>query len=444
MAGGPPDTDVVSLYADELESGALVGDWVIESRVHAGVTAWLYRASHLCTRAPAAVKVVRSEFNYVTRVLRRFQQEADTLRALRHPHIVEVLDQGDLRDGRPWLAMEWLEGESVDRWLARRGPFSLAEALTVMQELGAALHFAHGHGILHRDLKAQNVMVLPRGDGFTVKLVDFGIARVEPPEGLTGLTTGGAVLGTPVSMAPEQIRGQAVDARTDLYALGVLLYQLLTGQLPFEGTSAVEVEEQHLHAPPPHLGERVQAPPALDAVVQRCLAKAPEDRWPDVPTFLDALRSALASAPADTWAAAVYVDLRFPDSLDEPSDAALDARDAAMDAALTELESQGWTLAVESGNAVLAWRPLPPTPEARSPALEDARLLADSLLRDACAGTVGTDVEVRIYAHAAPCTLETDAQGRPRLSGGPLLRLESWASGGEAGTVRLSDAFARR
>ncbi|ATB48633.1 serine/threonine-protein kinase [Corallococcus macrosporus] len=443
MAGGPPDIDAVSLYEDALEPGALVGDWVIESRVHAGVTAWLYRASHLSTRAPAAVKVVRAEFNHVPSVLRRFQQEADTLRALRHPHIVEVLDQGDLRDGRPWLAMEWLEGESVDRWLARRGPFSLAEALTVMQELGAALHFAHGHGVLHRDLKAQNVMLRPRGDGFTVKLVDFGIARVEPPEGLTGLTTGGAVLGTPVSMAPEQIRGQAVDARTDLYALGVLLYQVLAGALPFEGASAVEVEEQHLHAPPPRLGERVQVPPALDAVVQRCLAKAPEDRWPDVPTFLGALRSALAPIPEGAWAAALYVDLRFPDGLDEPSDAELDARDAAVDAALTELAAQGWTLGLEGGNAVLAWRQLPPASEARGSALEDARRLADALLSRA-SEAAGAGVEVRVYAHAAPSEWEPGAQGRPRLSGGPLLRLTDWATGGEAGAVHLTDAFARR
>lgn len=443
MADGPPREHAISLYGDELEPGALVGDWVIESRVHAGVTAWLYRASHLSTRAPAAVKVVRAEFNHVTNVLRRFQQEADTLRALRHPHIVEVLEHGDLRDGRPWLAMEWLEGESVDQWLTHRGPFSLAETLTVMEELGAALHFAHGRGILHRDLKAQNVMVIPLTEGFTVKLVDFGIARVEPPEGLSGLTSGGAVLGTPVSMAPEQIRGQALDARTDLYAMGVLLYQLLTGSLPFEGTSVVEVEEQHLHAPPPHLDERVHAPPGLDAVVQRCLAKAPGDRWPDVPAFLDALRAALAPTPDETWAVAVYVDLRFPVTLDEPTDADLDARDATLDATLTELETRGWMLAMESGNAVLAWRPLPPTSEARVPALVEARQLADTLLRQA-REAAGDSVEVRVYAHAALCELNTDAQGLPRLAGGELLRLESWASGGAAGEVLLSDALASR
>lgn len=443
MAGGPPREHVISLYGDELEPGALVGDWVIESRVHAGVTAWLYRASHLSTRVPAAVKVVRAEFNHVTNVLQRFQQEADTLRALRHPHIVAVLEHGDLRDGRPWLAMEWLEGESVDQWLTRRGPFSLAEALTVMEELGAALHFAHGHGILHRDLKAQNVMVIPRAEGFTVKLVDFGIARVEPPEGLSGLTSGGAVLGTPVSMAPEQIRGQAVDARTDLYAMGVLLHQLLTGSLPFAGTSAVELEEQHLHAPPPHLDERVHAPPALDAVVQRCLAKAPGDRWPDVPTFLEALRAALAPAPDEAWAVAIYVDLRLPVALDEPTDMELDARDAAMDTTLTALETRGWVLAMESGNAVLAWRPLPPASEAHASAVEEARQLADTLLRQACEAA-GDSVEVRVYAHAAPCELTPDAQGLPRLAGGALLRLESWASGGTAGEVLLSEALARR
>ncbi|WIG97846.1 serine/threonine protein kinase [Myxococcus sp. SDU36] len=443
MAGGPPREHAVSLYGDELQPGALVGDWVIESCVHTGVTAWLYRASHLSTRAPAAVKVVRAEFNHVTHVLRRFQQEADTLGALRHPHIVDVLEHGDLRDGRPWLAMEWLEGESLDQWLTHRGPFSLAEALTVMEELGAALHFAHGHGILHRDLKAQNVMVLPRTEGFTVKLVDFGIARVEPPEGLSGLTSGGAVLGTPVSMAPEQIRGQAVDTRTDLYAMGVLLYQLLTGGLPFEGTSAVEVEEQHLHAPPPHLAERGHAPPALDAVVQRCLAKAPGDRWPDVPTFLDALRAALAPTPAELWAVAVFVDLRFPVALDEPTDAELDARDAAMDATRAELETRGWALAMESGNAVLAWRALPPASTAHAATLEEARQVADALSRRA-REAAGDSVEVRVYAHAAPCELNTDAQGHPRLAGGALLRLESWASGGTAGEVLLSEALASR
>ncbi|WP_164018705.1 serine/threonine-protein kinase [Pyxidicoccus trucidator] len=442
MAGTPPRDDAspgaeVSLYGDELEPGALVGPWVVEARVHSGVTAWLYRASHISTRAPAALKVVRSELNHVSEVLRRFKQEADTLQALRHPNIVEVLEYGELRDGRPWLAMEWLPGESVDRWLAHRGPFSAPEALTVMEELGGALHLAHRQGVLHRDLKAQNVMVIPRAEGFTVKLVDFGIARVQPPEGLSGLTSAGAVMGTPVAMAPEQIRGQAVDARTDLYSLGVLLYQLLTGRLPFEGTSAVEVEEQHLHAPPPRLGERVQVPPALEAVVQRCLAKRPEERWPDVPAFLEALRAALAPVTSPPWAVGIYVDARFPESCEEPTDEDLDAKEAALDTARGALEAAGWGFAVDGGNVLLAWHSLPEEAHARPRAMDTARALAKDVLTQTCEAA-GTRVQVRVYAHSAPCEITRDAQGRPRLAGGELLRLDLWTQGGAANTVTWS------
>jgi serine/threonine-protein kinase len=442
MAGGHPgDEAEVSLYGDELEPGALVGPWVVEARVHPGVTAWLFRASHVSTRVPAALKVVRAQYNHVSEVLSRFKQEADTLQSLRHPNIVAVLEYGELRDGRPWLAMEWLEGESVDRWLAHRGPFSTAEALTVMEELGSALHLAHSQGVLHRDLKAQNVMVVPRAQGFTVKLVDFGIAKVQSPGGLSGLTTPGAVLGTPVAMAPEQIRGQAVDARTDLYALGVLLYQLLTGRLPFDGASAVEVEEQHLHAPPPRLGDRVQVPPALEAVVQRCLMKKPGERWPDVPSFIAALRAALDDrAPALPWAAGLYVDVRFPESLDDPTDAQLDARDAALDAARDALEAGGWALAVEGGNALLAWRGLPSDPAARATALGEVPAQAEEVLTRALEAA-GTLAQVRVHAHAAPAEVEQDAQGRPRLAGGELLRLERWTTGGAPGAVTLSRAL---
>ncbi|WP_254614506.1 serine/threonine-protein kinase [Myxococcus sp. CA056] len=428
----------VSLYGDELEPGALVGPWVVESRAHSGVTASLYRATHVDTRAPAAVKVVRAHFNHVSEVLKRFKQEADTLQTLQHPHIVRVLEYGELRDGRPWLAMEWLEGESLDRWLALRGPFSLAEAHTVMEELGSALAHAHGQDVLHRDLKAQNVMLLPPAEGFTVKLVDFGIAKVAPAEGSAGLTSAGAVLGTPVAMAPEQILGQPVDVRADLYALGVLLYQLLTGKLPFTGESAVEIEEQHLHAPPPRLSESVRVPPALEALVRRCLAKRPDERWPDVTTFLSALRAALAPVDEATWAAGLYLDLRFPASHEDPTDDALDARDTALESSRELLESAGWTLAVEGGNALLAWRDLPSEAPARTVERTACRRLAQQVLTRAMA-LAGDALETRLYLHAAPGELSTNSQGG-RLVSGPLSRLEGWATGGAPGAVTERDA----
>ncbi|MCE9673555.1 serine/threonine protein kinase [Myxococcus stipitatus] len=432
-ATAPPDT-AVALYGSALAPGALVGPWVVEALVHPGLTASLYRASHIDTRVPAALKVLHPELAHVTALLRRFKLEADTLQRLSHPNIVRILEYGELRDGRPWLAMEWLEGEDLEQWLARRGPFSLPELHTVMEELGGALAQAHGAGVLHRDLKARNVMLLPRAEGFTVKLVDFGIAKVQPTEGWPGLTSAGAVLGTPVAMAPEQILGQSVDARTDVYALGVLMYQLLTGALPFQGASAVEVEEQHLHTPPPRLTERVRAPPALEAVMLRCMAKRPDERWPDVASFLAALRATVAPEDSEVWALGLYVDLRFPQGVDEPTDEALDTRDAALDALRDTLEATGWRLAMTGGNALLAWRPLPATPDDRERERERGRAQTKRLLTTVLA-KLGSDVEARFYLRTAPARLERTDTGSLRLEGGLLLRLEQWARGGAAGTL---------
>ncbi|MBJ6762702.1 serine/threonine protein kinase [Myxococcaceae bacterium JPH2] len=412
----------LSLYGDELEPGARVGPWIVEARVHPGLTAWLYRARHERTRELAALKVVRSRYSMASEVLRRFQQEADTLRALLHPHIVEVRESGELSDGRPWLAMEWLEGGSLDAWLAHRGPFSLAEALTVLEELGDALQLAHAQGVLHRDLKAQNVMMVPQPEGFRVKLVDFGIAQVRARGGSQGLTSEGAVLGTPSAMAPEQIRGQAVDARTDQYALGVLLYQLLTGRLPFSGTSAVELEEQHLHAPAPRLGEHVKAPTGVCEAARRAMAKRPEERFPDVATFLGALRAALGhEAPRSTtpWVAAMFVDVRFPEGTEDPSDAAMDARDAAVDHVRNTLLAAGWTLKAESSNAILARSALPSSTPATHAAV---RTLAERALAGALR-EAGAWAEVHLYADVARDT--------PR-------DLEQWATGGgSAGALQF-------
>ncbi|MBU8897009.1 serine/threonine protein kinase [Corallococcus sp. M34] len=415
----------LSLYGDELEPGARVGPWIVETRVHPGITAWLYRARHEQTRELAALKVVRSRYTLVSEVLRRFQQEADTLRALIHPHIVEVRESGELSDGRPWLAMEWLDGGSVDAWLAHRGPFSLAEALTVMEELGAALQLAHAQGVLHRDLKAQNVMMVPQPEGFRVKLVDFGIAQVRARGGSRGLTSEGAVLGTPSAMAPEQIRGQAVDARTDQYALGVLLYQLLTGRLPFSGTSAVELEEQHLHAPAPRLGEQVKAPSGVCEATRRAMAKRPEERFPDVSTFLGALRAALGHEPplsTAPWVAALFVDVRVPEGTEEPSDAAMDARDAAVDHAREALRAAGWTLDAESSNALLARCALPSN---APPTHAEVRAVAERVMGEAMR-EADTWAEVRLYTDIA--------RGAPR-------DLEHWATGGRAGTLRIGPGF---
>ncbi|MFP2912764.1 serine/threonine-protein kinase, partial [Pyxidicoccus sp. 3LFB2] len=247
------------LYGDELGAGALVGQWVVAHVHYRGPASTLYRAKDTRTGVSAALKVLHPQAALGPTALRRFRREAATLQRLSHPHIVEVLGHGELPDGRAFIAMEWLEGRDLAAELAARGPLSPDEALEVLEQVGAALRAAHGAGVVHRDLKAQNVVRLSgRGEALLVKLVDFGVAKGLTPDspGASTLTHTGVALGTPLSMAPEQIRGEPPDARTDLYAVGVLLFQLVTGQPPFQGTTRHEVEEQHLHAPPPRPTER--------------------------------------------------------------------------------------------------------------------------------------------------------------------------------------------
>src|SRR5260370_24719039 len=230
----------VDLYGDELEPGALAGAYVIEQREHQGGFATLYRARHLESGRPAALKLMHQQLTRSPQLLKRFKQEAETLVELRHPNIVELFEYGELRDGRPFRAMEWLRGRNLRAELKAGGSLSAKEALQVMEEVGAALGAAHRRGVVHRDLKAENVMAVPEGAWFRAKVVDFGLVKWTA-ERLTEtqLTSTGMVLGTPVAMAPEQIRGQAPDACTDIYALGLLLYQLVTGRLPVQERTAV-------------------------------------------------------------------------------------------------------------------------------------------------------------------------------------------------------------
>ncbi|HSP79164.1 MAG TPA: serine/threonine-protein kinase, partial [Myxococcaceae bacterium] len=194
-----------SLYGEELAPGAQVAGYLVEQVRYRGSVSTLYRAREVRTGAPAALKVMHPQFVAARGALLRFQQEAETLRRLRHPHIVDVLENGALPDGRPFLAMEWLEGRDLAAELAARGTFSAREALELLEQVGSALKAAHGAGIIHRDLKAQNVVVRPGRAGLTAKLVDFGVAKLLAPEAAgTALTSTGLVLGTPLSMAPEQ------------------------------------------------------------------------------------------------------------------------------------------------------------------------------------------------------------------------------------------------
>lgn len=219
----------------------------------------------------------------------RFRREAVSAGRLNHPNIVAVYDYGENAE-TAWIVMELVEGGSLKQRLDRQERFTIPEIVRLMDQMLQALAYSHGRGVVHRDIKPGNVMLTADG---TVKIADFGIARLEN----SSMTQVGTVIGTPSYMAPEQLRGETVDARADIWAAGVVLYQLLTGEKPFDGGfSAVMHKALHTEPPPPSQLS-VTAPRAFDAVVARAMAKRPEDRFATATAFAEAIRAA-AVAPA--------------------------------------------------------------------------------------------------------------------------------------------------
>nr|WP_245214314.1 serine/threonine-protein kinase [Pararoseomonas indoligenes] len=239
-----------------------------------------------------AIKVVRKpapDDAEAVEAAGRFKREAQAAGRLSHPGIVGVYDYGE-NDSTAWIVMEMVHGGTLKALLDREERLPLRETARIMGQVLAALAYAHGRGVIHRDIKPANVMLTEEGDA---KLADFGIARIEN----SAMTQVGTLMGTPSYMAPEQLRGDALDARADIWAAGVMLYQLLTGKKPFTGDITALIHNVLNTEPPPPSARLPSLPPALDAVVARALAKRTEDRWPDARAFAAALEAA-AAAPA--------------------------------------------------------------------------------------------------------------------------------------------------
>jgi eukaryotic-like serine/threonine-protein kinase len=219
--------------------------------------------------------------------LARFRREAQAAGRLTHPNIVAVFDYGETSD-LAYIVMEFVDGPPLKTLLDKNERFALADAVRVMHDLLAGLQFSHERGVVHRDIKPANVMLTSTGQA---KIADFGIARIES----SSMTQAGTLLGTPSYMSPEQFMGQVVDARTDIYSAGVLLYQLLTGERPFEGSMSAIMHKALNIEPPAPSQLSVTAPPSFDAVVRRAMAKRPEDRFASAKMFAEAMQTALAN-----------------------------------------------------------------------------------------------------------------------------------------------------
>jgi DNA-binding transcriptional LysR family regulator/tRNA A-37 threonylcarbamoyl transferase component Bud32 len=277
----PSSTPAASGNEPDPLLNARVGDYVITERLGAGGTGLVYAAIQPQIGKAVAIKVLRPEVARDPQQDQRLITEASLLARLRHRGIVDIFTLGKLEDGRHFLVMELLHGESLLDLIRRRGRLPAREALELFDEMLSALDAAHQAGLVHRDLKPNNVFVATDSSGSSfLKLLDFGLAKESPtPMGVTPQTQGQMFVGTPGYVAPEQARAGPVGPFTDLYSAGVVLFEMLTGQLPFRATTPIEVVMQHLEASPPVPSSLAPGiPPALDGLVGRLLAKDPAAR----------------------------------------------------------------------------------------------------------------------------------------------------------------------
>ena len=283
---------------DPLLGTVLLEQFRIDACIGEGGMGTVYRAHQTTIGRDVAIKVLRPELAADEQAVVRFAREARLATSLDHPNLVRVFLSGRLPDGRLYIVMELLEGRSLAEELEHDSLPSLDRAVLMIMKLCAGLSAVHEAGVIHRDIKPENVYLVERGtDSDFVKLVDFGIARMLDSIGPT--TQAGKVFGTANYIAPEAAAGELADRRTDVYSLGVLSYQLLTGELPFEGNSIASVLMQHVHQPPPHLstkGRGADVPTEVADVVMQSLAKERESRQQNLAEFLDALAEAAVNA----------------------------------------------------------------------------------------------------------------------------------------------------
>ena len=270
----------------------LDGRYKVVEPIGEGAMGSVYRGERLKLGRAVAIKVINEEIpNEASR--KRFEREALAMAKLEHPHCASVLDVG-VHVGRPYVVMELVTGKNLKE-VIKEGPVPMMRAIDLTRQVLSGLSHAHEHGVIHRDIKPANVVLSQKsGLGDHVKILDFGLARFSSQE-TSNLTTG-VVLGTPNYMAPEQIRGSSFDHRIDLYACGVMLFELLTGSKPFEANDPVAVCFQHLNDPPPRLADKSggrQFGP-LEDVVARALAKDPADRFQTADEFAAALSDAVS------------------------------------------------------------------------------------------------------------------------------------------------------
>src|SRR5689334_22480562 len=275
----------------------LNGEFRILEKIGTGGMGSVYRANQTAMNRLVAVKILHPKLANRRDLVSRFRREAKAMSHLTHPNTVRVLLYGELEDGSLYIVMEYLEGKNLNQTVRAEGPMGYERALPILIQVCGALEEAHRAGIVHRDMKPENVFLCKQGGiADFPKVLDFGLAKVTEREMRPGsimLTQEGMVFGTPEFMSPEQAQGRTLDARSDIYSLAVILYELLTGKLPYDARTSMEYVTLHVQATPIPLAHRApdrQWPPGLQQILDRAMAKEPDQRPQTAMEFGNALR----------------------------------------------------------------------------------------------------------------------------------------------------------
>lgn len=328
----PADGEVLKRAGngDRLVGQVLAGKYRIDDKIDEGGMGCVYRATHVLMEKVVAVKVLHPALAADDKIVQRFTREAKAASRISHPHAISVTDFGESENGVVYLVMEYLRGRTLKDVVRSGGPMTLARTVEIVRQVAGALDVAHSEGVVHRDLKSDNIMLDEATGGDWAKVLDFGIAKIQQTERSIhetdpGLTAPNLIIGTPQYMSPEQCsQASDIDARSDIYSFGVIIYEMLTGHVPFSGDSPTGIMMKHLQEPPPSiLDERPDLPEGVGRVVARSLAKRPEDRFQKVSELAAALAEAAAEVPsAEAAAAALLLDterIGSPTSPNEPA-----------------------------------------------------------------------------------------------------------------------------
>lgn len=393
----------------------------------------VYRAQRKSDGSVKAVKVLRREFCFDSLMLNRFEREIQAISMLEHPNIVKVYDVGQSSDGRPFYSMEFLRGQTLKEILQTPPRLSVHQAISFFSEVSYAISYAHEQGIVHRDLKSSNVVVIQQADAEPrVKLLDFGVAKfLEPRPGQRGITRQGVMLGSTSAMSPEQVRGQPVDRRADIYALGVMLFELLTGELPFVASNPQDLLRMHIEQATPLPSQRHRPVYAFDAIVVRAMQKRREDRFDSARDLIDACQSALQRpglrpssvmhrVPALGLCARIEAD---PSTLDAPG--VLKNISGIHKLIADAFQESGLNHLISTMHAHLGLAILPESPSKKTALLSQAeQLLLDLSRKVDELPERDPALKVRMTLHVEDAEISSQDEN---FIAGPILQFEDWS-----------------